>query len=161
MSSQSISYDPKAPGVEHAPDDGSIYSVVMTIANGQIPHTLLRAKDQQAFKDAVIGTMVTSYSPAGIDNALNTLIARLRSMADNTSDEVRAYCEIVASLAYVKNDLDLAKKAILRVDPSQGGGVLRTIYSAIVERGIPASHFKSMIESNTPHAVNMWESLKN
>jgi len=156
MSSPSIKYDPTASTPGYYPDDKDVSTTIQALAANLIPESLLKYSSNKSHRDAVIASGMTSLSDHGIKSIVDTLSAKLRSMADNSSDEVRIYCELLAAFSYASGDVETAKLAMLRLDPSKATGLLKTVYSAMIERGIQPGAFKTMLEVNASTALNDW-----
>jgi hypothetical protein len=160
MSDLSLKYDPQAEAPGSYPFVTDMTLTIQALANDQVPDSLRENVSIKHHRDAIIGSVMKDMSDHGIKAVLNTLSNKLRSMADNTSDEVRVYCEIVASIAYASGDTELAKKALLRIEPTRATSLLKTIYSAMIERGIDSSAFKGMLEIGAEEAINEWKRLQ-
>ena len=156
MSSPSIKYDPTASIPPEYPDGNDPATTVSALASHMVPDSLRRHAAIKNHRDAVIAKGLIDLSDNGIENVINTLSAKLRSMADNSSEEVRVYCELLAAFSYASGNTDLTKAALLRLDPSKANGLSKTIYSALMERGIKSEAFKTMLEVNAQSAIDEW-----
>ena len=156
MSDLSLKYDPQAtsPNTYHGATD--LMTSIQALGANHVPDSIRQNLSVAHHRDALIGTIITQMSDFGIKSVLNTLTTKIRSMADNTSDEVKVYCEMTAALAYATNDIDLAKKAMLRIEPTKADGLLKTIYSAMIDRNISPEAFKTMLEMGSTQAIQEW-----
>ena len=160
MSDLSLKYDPQAETPGSYPAVAEMHVTIQALASNLVPESIRENVSIKHHRDAIIGSIIKDMSEYGTKEVLITLSNKLRSMADNTSDEVRVYCEIVASLAYASGDIDLAKKALLRIEPTRASSLLKTIYSAMIDRGIDPSAFKGMLTIGADEAINEWQRLQ-
>jgi hypothetical protein len=156
MSNLSAKYDPQ----ESSPHTSSLtvddpHTATMYVKAGMMPINLLKLLGKsESFRDAFVGHMTSSSIPD--DNVLNVLATTLRTTPDQNTPEFRGLCEITASIAYAWDKTELTKDALLRVSPTFASRYLQSVYTALIERGMPATSFKTMLANMLPNAETNW-----
>lgn len=158
MSNLSLSYDPTQtpPGLYPVdvsnPQEGASY-----VDAGAIPANLIeRLSTDENFRDVFIGTLIDKNEKMNKE-LIASFILLLQSHPSNESNEARALCEVVAGLSFAWGDKELAKRALLRLNPTKASRYLKTVYTALVERNMEPDAFRQMVLVTLPQAINNWD----
>jgi hypothetical protein len=160
MSNLSLSYDPTQtapvfPVTVDEPMDGVSY-----LTASAVPQNLIdKLSTDETFRDVFIGTMIDQNAVSN-ENVLRTLIQMLQCEPSNESPRARVLCEVLAGLSFAWGEKELAKRALLRLDPTKASRYLQTVYTALVERNMDSDAFRSMILVTLPQAINDWDRAK-
>lgn len=156
MSNLSLSYDPTQttkswPIVVSKPEDAAQY-----LTASVMPMNLLSVMSKhESFRDATIGLIITNNYQPNTD-LLELLAAELRANPSTESTEVISLCETMASLSFAWGDKDLAKQALLRINPEKATRYLKLVYTAVTLKNMEPESFKTMLQNATPEALNTW-----
>jgi hypothetical protein len=154
MSNLSAKYDPTATYPQITGDITTVEQTVLYVDADIMPSNLLKLSTQtSSFRDAFIVVVLASGQA---ETCAKTFAKCLSTIEHVTTAEDRALCELTATMAYMADDMNLAKEALLRVPSQLVTSYIKTLYQAIALRKWNAETFKQAIANTTDNALNMW-----
>lgn len=153
-----IQYDPNISiNGQYVEESIDVHNIVQLLTIERLPSNIGTLMSRPNFKEAIVFNLLQKVTSNTEQKAvLELLSACVASIPDSSQSVINNWCEVLASVAYSWGEINLATKAVLRVNPELSDNHIRTIAVALTKK-MEAPMFKSLITNSTQSAASDWE----